>query len=89
VLAEVLRSERRHTRFRSILGYVALPIGVIPGISTPAQKLVEETIGASVAKKLKQKHQWFYMLRDFADSWEDVTKGVESIPLTLGYHVAY
>jgi len=73
VLAEVLRSERRLTRFRSILGYVALTIGVIPVIATPAQKFVEEITGVSAAKKLKRKRQWFYMLSDFADSWEDVT----------------
>jgi hypothetical protein len=68
VLAEVLGSERKVTRFRNILGYLTLPIGFIPGIGTPAQKVVEEAIGLPVMKKMKQKHRWFYMLSEIADS---------------------
>jgi hypothetical protein len=68
VLAEVLRSERKITRFRNILGYLTLPIGFIPAFGTPAQKLIEEAVGAPVAKKMKQKHRWFYMLSEIAES---------------------
>jgi hypothetical protein len=77
VLAEVLRSERKVTRFRNILGYVTLPIGFIPGIGTPAQKVVEEAIGLPVAKKMKQKHRWFYMLSEIADSRAGATNSTE------------
>lgn len=73
VLAEVLRSERRATRFRNILGYLTLPIGFIPWVGTPVQKLVEEAVGVPVARKMKQGHQWFYMLSDVADSSGDTT----------------
>ena len=68
VLAEVLRSERKVTRFRNILGYATLPIGFIPGIGTPAQKVIEEAIGLPVMKNMKQKHRWLYMLSEIADS---------------------
>lgn len=68
VLAEVLRSERKITRFRNVLGYLTLPIGFIPAVGTPAQKIIEEAVGAPVAKKMKQKHRWFYMLSEIADS---------------------
>lgn len=68
VLAEVLQTERKVTRFRNVLGYVTLPIGFVPLIGTPAQKAVEETIGIPVAHKMKQKHQWFYMLSEVVDS---------------------
>jgi hypothetical protein len=68
VLADVLQSERRATRCRTIVGYLTLPIGFAPLIGTPAQKVAEETVGALVDKKMKQKHQWFYMLSDIADS---------------------
>jgi len=68
VLSEVLRSERRITRFRNVLGYITLPIGFIPLIGTPAQKAVEEAVGIPVARKMKQKHRWFYMLSEIAES---------------------
>ena len=77
VLAEVLQSERKVTRFRNVLGYLTLPIGFIPGIGTPAQKLVEEAVGMPVAKKMKQKHEWFYMLSEIADARADATDGTE------------
>jgi hypothetical protein len=68
VLSEVLGSERRIARFRNVLGYITLPIGFIPLIGTPAQKAVEEAVGIPVAKKMKKKHQWFYMLSEIAES---------------------
>ena len=77
VLGEVLRSERRVTRFRNVLGYLTLPIGFIPGIGTPAQKLVEEAVGMPVARKMKKEHQWFYMLSDVADSRADMPNNAE------------
>jgi len=68
VLAEVLRSERRAGRARRVLGYLTLPIGFIPWIGTPAQKVIEEAVGTSMEGKIKREHQWFYMLSEIADS---------------------
>jgi len=68
VLSEVLKSERKVTRFRNVLGYLTLPIGFIPLIGTPAQKAVEESVGIPVARKMKEKHRWFYMLSEVAAS---------------------
>jgi len=67
VLSEVFRSERKSREFRRILGYLTLPVGFVPWIGTLAQKGVEEVVGAPIEKKIKQKHQWFYMLSDIAD----------------------
>ena len=77
VLAEVLQGERKITRFRNVLGYLTLPIGFIPGVGTPVQKLVEEAVGMPVAKKVKQKHSWFYMLSEIADARADTTSTAE------------
>lgn len=68
VLSEVLQTERKVTRFRNVLGYLTLPIGLMPWIGTPVQKLVEEAVARPMAKKMKQKHKWFYMLSEVADS---------------------
>ena len=68
VLAEVLQTERKVARFRNVLGYLTLPIGFVPWIGTPAQKVVEEAVARPMAKKMKQKHKWFYMLSEIADS---------------------
>lgn len=73
VLAEVLQTERKVARFRNVLGYVTLPIGFIPWIGTPAQKVVEEAVARPMAKKMKQKHTWFYMLSEIADSRQGKT----------------
>jgi hypothetical protein len=67
VLTEVLRGERKTGRVRKILGYLTLPIGFIPWIGTPAQKVLEEAIGSSMEKKIKEQHKWFYMLSDIAE----------------------
>ena len=68
VLMEVLHTEWRTAHFRKVLGYVTLPIGLVPWVGTPAQKVIEEAIGTAWEKKLKREHQWFYMLSEIADS---------------------
>jgi hypothetical protein len=68
ILTEVLRSERKITRFRNVLGYLTLPLGFIPVFGTPIQKVVEEAVAAPVTMKMKDKHKWFYMLSEIAES---------------------
>lgn len=68
VLAEVFRGERKASKFRSVFGYLTLPMDFIPWVGGLAQKALEETVGSVVEKKIKQKHQWFYMLSEIADS---------------------
>lgn len=70
VLLEVFRDSERARRWRNVVGYVTMPIGFIPWIGTPAQKIVEEGIRAPMEKHLKQKHRWFYMLSELAEAAE-------------------
>jgi hypothetical protein len=70
VLMEVLQTERKVTRFRNVLGYLTLPLGFIPTIGTPVQKVVEEIVTAPVAKAMKEKHRWFYLLSEAAEARE-------------------
>ena len=71
VLTELLHAERKVSKFRSILGYLTLPLGFIPVFGTPVQKVVEEAVGLSVEHKMKRKHQWFYMISDLVKSEEN------------------
>lgn len=66
VLTEVLQSERKASRMRKVVGYLTLPIGFIPLIGTPVEKIVEEVVSTALEKKIKQQHKWFYMLSDLA-----------------------
>jgi hypothetical protein len=68
VLSEVLLTERKITRFRNVLGYLTLPIGFVPVIGTPVQKIVEEAVGIPLASRMKQQHRWFYMLSEATHS---------------------
>jgi hypothetical protein len=66
VLIEVLDGVRGAKKWRNIIGYASLPIGFIPWIGTPAQKLVEEGVGRQIDNKFMEKHRWFYMLSEIA-----------------------
>jgi hypothetical protein len=68
VLTEVLDSEKRARKVRNILGYASMPVGFLPWIGTPLQKILEEAIGTPLERKLKTKNRWFYMLSEIADS---------------------
>jgi hypothetical protein len=67
VLREVLDVERRARRYRNITSYLTMPVGFIPWIGTPAQKVLEEAVGIPLEKKLKKPYQWFYLLSDIAE----------------------
>lgn len=68
VLGEVFRSSERAKRVRRVVGYVTLPIGLIPWVGTAAQKIIEEVVGIPIERKFRQKHRWFYMLSDLVES---------------------
>jgi hypothetical protein len=67
VLREVLDIERRARRYRNITSYLTMPIGFIPLIGTPAQKILEEAVSIPLEGKLTKPHQWFYLLSDIAN----------------------
>jgi hypothetical protein len=68
VVTEVLKQNNKVARFRNILGYTTLPLGFIPTLGTPIQKVVEEAIARPVARKLTQKNRWYYMLSEVCES---------------------
>lgn len=68
VLTEVLQCEKKARKVRNVLGYASMPVGFLPWIGTPAQKLIEEAIGTPLEHKIKAKNKWFYMLSEIADS---------------------
>jgi hypothetical protein len=76
VLSEVFHSSQHAKKLRSIVGYATLPIGLIPWVGTIAQKGIEEGIGIAIERKHEQKHRWFYMLSDIAQSTEDAAEQV-------------
>lgn len=69
-LMEVLRVEQGVSRYRRIVSYLTAPLGFIPWIGTPLQKAAEEGLVHRRESKLKEPHQWFYMLSDIADERE-------------------
>lgn len=64
VLRDVLMCERRATKYRTIVSYATSPVGLVPWIGTPVQKGIEETVGAVVGRRMREKYQWFYMLTE-------------------------
>lgn len=74
VLREVFRSSERAKHWRSVVGYATLPIGLIPSVGTPVQKIVEESVSIPIEKKLKRTHRWFYMLSDIAEASKGSTE---------------
>ena len=67
-LQEVLATEKRSQRWRSVLGYLTMPIGFVPWVGSVADKVVGETLGAIADRKIKAKHRWFYMLTEISQS---------------------
>jgi len=74
VLRDVFRSSERAKHWRSVIGYATLPIGLIPWVGTPVQKIVEESVSIPIERKLKQTHRWFYMLSEIAESSKGWTR---------------
>ncbi len=68
VLLDVFKDSQRARKWRSITGYLTLPLGFIPGVGTLVQKAAEEGVGIPLENSLKRKHRWFYMLSEIAES---------------------
>jgi hypothetical protein len=65
ILKEVLHAERRVSRIRRIIGWVATAIGSIPvpGLGAAAT-FAAEGIGAVVERKARKPWHWFYIVSD-------------------------
>lgn len=88
VFKEVYNIERRSSKYRSIASYLTLPIDILPVPGTGLlQKIMEETSGTLLDRRLKEKYQWFYMLSDFTgkkrnsffDSMSDFFRRIKTI----------
>jgi hypothetical protein len=64
VLLEVLSSEEAIGRYRSIISYGLLPLGLIPTIGTPLQKAAEEAVSWPYERKRREHLSWFYLLSE-------------------------
>lgn len=71
VLMEVLKVERRTTKYRNIISYLTMPINFVPGlgplVSTFTPKVAEEIAGKLVESKVRENYRWFYMLSDIVN----------------------
>jgi len=65
-LLEVSKVDSNIARFRNVVSYLTMPLGFIPTIGTPIQKVTEELIVKAKESKEKKGYQWFYMISDFA-----------------------
>ena len=61
-LREVLEIEYKIQRFRSIASWVSLPLGFIPIIGTPLQKIIEETSTSIGKKKNIKNFRWYFFI---------------------------
>lgn len=74
VLRQVLGAEATARKWRSIIGYLTMPLGIIPWIGSVADKAASETLGAVADRRIKTAHQWFYMLSEIAESSRKVAE---------------
>lgn len=69
-LNEVLSTERRVARIRKFVSYATMPIGFVPVVGTPLQKIIEEAVGASAEELIKRELNWYYLLSELVDTRE-------------------
>ncbi len=70
ILHEVLSIEKKSARYRKVVSYLTMPLGFLPVIGIPVQKLAEETIGMVLDKRLQKNYRWFYMLSDVGEAYK-------------------
>jgi hypothetical protein len=68
VLREVFHGSEHAAKWRKVVGYATLPIGFVPWVGTVVQKAIEEGAEIPIERKFKEKHRWFYMLSNIAES---------------------
>jgi hypothetical protein len=66
-LEEVLKVERKVDRFKTVLSYVTIPLGLVPG-GTVVQKVAEEVVGRAYASKARSEYRWFYLISELGGS---------------------
>jgi hypothetical protein len=74
ILREVLHSSEHAAKWRKVVGYATLPIGFVPWVGTVVQKVIEEGVAIPIERKSKEKHRWFYMLSDIAESTRELAE---------------
>lgn len=65
-LREVLASRERASFYRKLVGWMSTPLSLIPWAGSAAQKAVEEAAGYAIDRSFKKKHEWFFLVSDFA-----------------------
>jgi hypothetical protein len=70
VLGEVLKIERSVGKLRNFVSYITAPLGFIPVVGTPVQKVVEEAVVQPVAHHRRKEHRWFYLISELSDHVE-------------------
>jgi hypothetical protein len=68
ILTEVFKIESNISKIRNIVSYITLPLGFIPVVGTPIQKVIEESILQPIQYKQRKKFRWFYMISELANS---------------------
>jgi hypothetical protein len=83
-LWEVLGRERRASRRRTIVAYLAQPLNLIPSIGTvlgtALQLGVSEGASTVIDRKLKDGYQWFYLLSEAASIANPIVKEWHYVP---------
>lgn len=65
-LAEVLSIEENVGRLKNIASYATMPLGFIPVIGTPIEKLADLAIGKVIETKSRSRIPWFYVISEHA-----------------------
>jgi hypothetical protein len=63
-LQEVLWLEKRTTRVRNIASWITLPLGFLPMVGTPVEKLVDEVAARIIDRKINKDYRWFFLISD-------------------------
>jgi hypothetical protein len=66
VLTKVLAAEMKATKWRNLVGYLTMPLGLLPVVGAVADKAAEEAVGALIDRKVRREYQWFYLLSEIA-----------------------
>ena len=64
-LNEVFQAETRIAATTRMVSWLSLPLGFVPVVGTPLQKLVEEVGGHFAGKRNREQHKWFFVMSDF------------------------
>lgn len=71
VLLEAFRREVDIAKMKRITSYATLPVGMIPWVGTPLQKIAEEAVGLSLEKRTRRGFGWFYLLSEVSTNGDN------------------